>query len=227
MSPIFCSAQEKNGQDCLNLIMQLENQINTKKDKEQNKATFIHYSTRVQDWDNVFVSSEVKIIQHNKKVHFFSDKANVFQDGKDVLLVLHDQRIVIWNSTPESINESVKDDFLLLKEAFFQSCEIIHCKTNKDNEQERTLILKAPEADGLISIEKLTYVFNEKEQKILKVIVEYNKEYKVRKMNITYHQMNLEYSYNFNKTAWKNVLDNNYRPTGKYTGYNLIDNREK
>lgn len=216
------------GKECLNDIFKLEEKIYSKSYNDGDKPAYISYNVLTTDWEDQTNSSNVKVYKDKNNMHFFSEQVNIFQDEKDVFLILKMQKLVIVNSTKKEItNKKINDNFLELRKEFLENCTVVKCEKSPQNEFIKTLELKVNDnMGGVIKIEKMIYTYNTQTEKILTTKIDYNEEYKVKEIFIKYNELEMESNYSF-ISAKKNVLDRNNKLLPKYKGYELVDNRKE
>jgi hypothetical protein len=216
-------AQSNN--DCLKEVVALEEKNNYSNDTSiTNKNIFISYSVKVTDWDDQIVVSNTKIYKKNEYMHFFSEQANIYQDAKEAVMILPQQRVAIINSTnKELLNTKINDAFFDMRRKFIDSCEVVRC----DNVGKiKTLELKVKKNDGSHNIASMIYEYDTDLGKILFVKINYNKDFKVKQIQINYKDFNLNSTYQF-ASARKYLVDNNGKLLPKLKGYEFVDNRDQ
>jgi len=217
-------AQQK--EQCIQDILKLEEQIYLKKYLEGEKPVYIHYEIVTTDWQNKSITSKVKIYKGFNNMHFFSDQANIYQDEKDILMVLKTQKLIMReNSSEKLVNEKINDQMLFAKKQFLQSCELIKCENLATDKTLKIVELKAKDdMDGVLFIDEMTYTYNPTTNKLIKSTISYKKGYKVKTINIKYHQLDMASNYKFYK-APKYVVNKKGELLVKYAKFELIDNR--
>ena len=219
-------AQNPDGKECINEIIKLEEKFNIKDFKEGDKPVHFSYHVRTTDWDEQTVVSDVTMYRDKYKMHFFSDQATIYQDEKEVYVVLKSQKVVVINSTKKEINSKREsDDFVELRKEFLLNCTVIKCAYSKNDSSLKTIELKAnDDMNGALNIIKMIYTYNPKTGTIINTTVQYDEDYKVKEIVIDYKTFELQSDYKFN-TARKYVMSRNNRLLSKYTGYEVVDNR--
>jgi len=214
------------GKYCLDFVREIEDQFY--KIDLDNNTVYLHYYSEVTDWENAIVKSDVKIYKNKEKLVFYSDKADIFKDLKEMLLVLRDQKTILRNGAPKDIdNIGYSTEFNDLRTEFFKACVVTNCsKTEKDSIWK--LVLKAPvDPTGILFIDKIVYEYNISDRKILSTYVEFRKDYKMKSMRISYLEFDPKSDFKFKNESYKYVFDGSKKAYGKYLGYNIIDNRDK
>jgi hypothetical protein len=218
-------AQQKN--PCIEEVVKLEEKNTVTGFTDESKALYVNYTVKTTDWENQTIVSNVKVYRGKDNTHFYSEQGLIFQDEKDVFMVLPTQKLILVNSTRKELyNQKLSDDFYKLRRAFLDSCEVVRCESNSANPGLKTLELKVKKADPAIQIVKMIYEYNTETGRILSTKIYYSSDFKVKVINITYNDISLESDYKF-AHARKYVLDKNNRLLPKYSDYELVDNRGK
>ncbi|MEK7255809.1 MAG: hypothetical protein AAB316_13750 [Bacteroidota bacterium] len=218
----------QSGGDCIREVLELERKIEGHDFAQNPRVVFLNYTMRTTDWEESAAVSEVRIYRQQMKVHFFSKQADVFQDEKEVLLVLHDQRTIIRNSlNAEILNAGIATGLAELRAAFLEAGKVVKCA--KDPAQAGVKILEVKASEDFhedLLIESIRYRYDLAKGKILSTFIFYEEDYKVKKIEIAYNELNFNANYEMSQDARKYVLDKNGKPKGKYAGYAVMDNRK-
>ncbi len=213
---------------CKTELQKIEEKNSIKNIKDENSVFYLNYKVRTTDWDNQTVDSNVKVYKGKGNLYFFSEQGQMFQDEKDFFLILPIQKVVIMNSTnKEMASAKFGNDFFQFRKGFIDSCEVVRCETPPQTPDIKILEMKVKDdLGGKIHVKKMIYKYNVKTEKIISTVSEYSKDYKVKKIEMVFNEVDLNNDYKFGK-ARKMVLDRNGRLLAKYKGYELVDDREK
>jgi len=222
------SFKKKVNSNCIDDIIKLEHKIYSKKYAEGEKPLYVNYDIKTIDWENNTINSSVKIYRGHNNLHFFSTQANIYQDEKDILMVLKTQKIIVReNSSEKIVNNGVNEEFIQVKRKFLEGCELVKCENSPTSKSVKIVELKVTDdMKGLLYIDKMAYLYNPTANKLIKSIISYKKGYKVKRIEIKYNQLNLASDYKF-YSAKKYVLSKKNTLLAKYSAYELIDNREE
>jgi len=223
----FCFYAQKNN-ECITELLKIEEKNSIKNFKEEDKVFYLNYVVTTTDWEDQVIVSNVKVYKGKDNMHFFSEQGQIFQDDNDVFVVLPIQKIIIVNATNKELNNvRLGNDFYQFRKSFLDSCEVTKCEVSLKNPEVKTLELKVHhDMGGLLHIVKMSYKYNTKTEKIISTVTTYNKDYKVKRVEMIFNEINLSYDYKFNK-ARRQVLDKSGRLLPKFKGYELMDDRDK
>ncbi|HEY9084003.1 MAG TPA: hypothetical protein VIN73_11765 [Vicingaceae bacterium] len=226
-SLIFCVGFIQQNSDCINEILKLEEKIYAKKYTEKDKPTFLSYSLKTIDWENKTVNVDVKMYRAYNNMHFFSNQTDIYQNEKEMIMVLKLQKlIVLENSNEEIMAKGLNEDFLAVKRNFLNQCELVSCAAiDSDKEVKRVELKVNDDMNGALFIDKMIYKYKPASKEILSNSTFYKKGYKVKQIDIKYNKLDLEHTYKFNNPK-RYVMDAKENLLSKYAGYELIDNRK-
>lgn len=195
-------------------------------DLDEEKTTYVNYKTTAIDWDDHLASSEVKVYKNKNNVHFFSKEGNLFRDNDEMFLVLMNQKLIVADQLTEEIKAtSTNNDFIELRKSFLLNSQLVFCKITDSINGIKQLKLRIHEdLEGIIEIEEMLYTYNTKTKKIISSTVWYSDNYKIKKMSIKYLDFKRESDYKFKKAS-RYVLAGNNKLLGKYSTFELVDNR--
>lgn len=215
----------QNMKDCLKEVVDFEEKINYRKDTLLNKKNmFISYSVKVTDWENNITVSNVKIYKNEEYMHFFSEQANIYQDSKEVVMILPIQKMAIISSTTKELNNTkISDAFFEMRRKFIDSCEIIRCDIAGSK---KTLELKVKKHQDSNNIIGIIYEYDIELGKILFVKISYNQDYKVKTVQINYKDFVMDSNYQYSSSR-RYMVDRNGKLLSKLNGYELVDNRDQ
>lgn len=215
----------QNNRECLKEVIALEEKVNFRNDSSiKDKNIFISYAVRVTDWDNQVTVSNAKIYRNDEFMHFFSEQANIYQDTKEVVMIMPQQRMAVISSTTKELNNTkINDAFFQMRRKFLDSCEIVRCDLVG---AKKVLELKVKKADRTNNITSMVYEYDLEKGKIESVKVNYNADYKIKQLQITYKEFSLNSTYQF-ANARKYLVDKNGKLLAKLSGYELVDNRDQ
>lgn len=224
---ISTSSFAQQNEVCVKDILALEEQIYGKKYAEGEKPLHLDYDIKTTDWEDHSVNSNVKIYRGHNNMHFFSNQAKVYQDDKDIVMVMKAQKMILReNSSEKIVNDGMGDEFVQVKKNFLTTCEVLKCENSATDKSLKIVELKAKnDMNGALYIDKMIYVYNPTTKKLIKSFISYKKGYKVKTIEINYNKLELMSTYKFN-SAKKYVLDKKGKPLAKYSTFELVDNRE-
>ncbi|MEO6302811.1 MAG: hypothetical protein ABIP51_06540 [Bacteroidia bacterium] len=218
----------QNGKDCVNEVVLL-NELNDHKNDTalKDKSVRLSYSVRVTDWEDETTISNVKVYKKNYLMHFFSEQVNVYQDDREVLLILPLQKVALLNNNDKRLtNVKMTDAFFEMRNSFLDSCEVISCSTTDKNNKVLILKVIAKKVRDDIKITKITYEYNMEQKKIISVKLDYQNDYKLKQMLIVYKEFMVGAEYSF-YPAKSYILDKKGNLLPKYKTYEFVDNRDK
>lgn len=213
--------------NCLDDILAWEEQV-YKLDLEQPNAIFgLHYSVLTEDWDGKVVRSRVKVYRSQEEVHFFSEQADIYQDKDHVFLVLHPQKLILWNDAPEEMAAGGFDEeFMAIRRSFFEESTVEVCGPAAGEPSVKVAVVKAVEdLTGTVLINRMKYRYDTQHKKLLSTEISYKPQYKVKRIVVTYEGLYPHAQYDFGGAAWKHVLKPDGNPLAKFSNYQLMDNR--
>lgn len=223
---VVCYSQKNT--TCINEVFAIEEKNSIRNFNEIDKTYRLDYALKTIDWENQIINSHVRAYKNKDNMHFYSDQGVIYQDEKEIYMVLPIQKIVIVNTSPKDINHlKVKDDFYEFRKKFLDSAEVVECKIIPQSPDIKVLELKINnDLGGVLHLKSMIYKYDVKAQKILSIDMFYNDKYKVKEMQITFNEVGLTDKYKFN-SARKYVVDRNGKLLAKYGDYELVDNRNK
>jgi len=224
---IFCVGFIQQNSDCINEILKLEEKIYTKKYTEKDKPSFLSYSLKTIDWENKTVNVDVKMYRAHNNLHFFSTQTDIYQNEKEMVMVLKLQKlIVLENSNEEIMAKGLNEDFIKVKRNFLNQCELVSCAAlDTDKEVKKVELKVKDDMNGALFIDKMIYNYKPTSGEIVSNSTFYKKGYKVKQIDIKYNKLDLDYIYKFNNPK-KYVMDAKENLLSKYAGYEVIDNRK-
>lgn len=215
------------GKECIDEVLKLEEKNTIKNFNEDDKALNINYTVKTTDWENQTIVSNIKVYKGKNNTHFFSEQGIIFQDEKDVYMLLPIQKLIIINSTKKELyNKTLSDDFFELRKGFLDSCDVVKCESSVQNPFVKILELKVTKkVDESVQITKMIYEYNTQTEKIESTKIFYNTGFKVKSVVIIYKEINLQSDYKFGSSR-RYVFEKNNRLLPKYKDYELVDNRK-
>ena len=209
-------------EDCINEVWEIEKQLFDWDYNKNNSTVYLNYIIHATDWDGKVETDEIKIYRNENSVHFYSRQADIFQDAKEVFIILKTQKLILKNDAPRDlIDIGISKEFKTLRELIKKESEIIECNSSSGSSI-KTLELKLQgEISENLFVEKIKYKYDLNKRKILQTTLEYRSGYKVKKIVIKFQELDFDSSYKFSRKARKYVLDNKGQPKGKYTGFEL------
>ncbi len=209
--------------DCLGEVRAIEEKTNFRKDTTvKDKNIYISYTVRVTDWENGVTVSNIKMYTHMQYMHFFTEQANIYRDGKEVVMILPIQKIAIINSTNSALNDTkISEGFFEMRKGFLDSCEVVRCEKVSGRKILELKVVK----DNISSIESITYEYDAEQAKMISTRVNYNENYKIKQMLITYKDfsLNSDHKYSASRTY---LMEKNGHLLPKLSGYEFMDNRD-
>lgn len=218
----------QNDRKCIEEIIQFEDPNNLRNDSTvKSKNIHVSYQVKVSDWEGQVTLSNVRIYKDENNMHFFSEQANLFQDNKEVLIVLPSQKLIIINSTDKRLNnQRLNQEFFIVRKEFLDSCEVVKCE-NRDAENKIVVLKVHPDKTSpAIKIKNITYEYNIVQKKINSVTVDYRSDYKIKQLHMVYKDFNLASTYGFMPLK-SYYLDKKGNVLTKYKDYEFVDNRDK
>lgn len=223
----FLSAQPLNS--CIEEIKQIEAEVFQKGDSlPEGKCLYVKYTVKATDWDNETTVSNVKFFRKNDNLNFFSEQATIFQDNKDVIIVLPTQKTIIINNSPKAAGiGGLNKEIMELRNEFMDSCIVVKCSGPDPVTKNKTLVLKtkSKEYDELTHIKKISYTYNYEEKKIVNIKTEYYETYKLKEVTTYYASIKTIDNYNITPNN-RAIADKRGRILPKYQGFEIMDSRD-
>jgi len=102
---------------------------------------------------------------------------------------------------------------------------VVKCELMSPEKKVLTLKVNSRNKDKSIKIVTMVYEFNPILKKVESVKVNYNEDYKLRQLIMTFNELDYSSTYHFENL--KNVfVDSKGETTAKYHDYELVDNRD-
>lgn len=212
---------------CINEILALEKKTFSSDYANTEKTIHINYTIQSVDWNGKTMTSNVKIYRHKKKLNFFSEQANMFQDDKNSIIVLKPQKVLIVNGVAQNIPSNYSDEFVKTRMEFLKSCEVLRCEQGSVKNV-KVLELKSKEKlGGTLKVDRMIYTYNTSTGKLLKCVTYYDKGFQVKKTVLEFKVLDFNNSYKFSKAAKNYVFDKKGRVLSAYKAHELIDNTKR
>ncbi|MBA3682823.1 MAG: hypothetical protein H0W73_16915 [Bacteroidetes bacterium] len=212
--------------ECLDEVLALLKKDITKPDSGfQGKTFYTNYVVKVTDWDNEIVTSNVKTYSKDGYMDMQSEQANVYQDDKEVMVILPTQQLAFLNETSKQLN-SVKFSgaFYEMRYDFFNTSIVERCDIIGD-----TKVIHArvdhTKNDESVKIDYFKCTYNFKTQKVVSLTFDYLPEYKIKQYTINYIDYKEVNGYKF-LTPKSHYFNTNGKPLDKYKNYTFQDNRK-
>ena len=214
--------------ECVNDVLKIADKYAKMDSVGAGSVHFENYKVINTDWEGNVVVSNIKLYKQNNYMHFFSEQGKIFRDETEVYTVLPMQKLVVLSTTNEKMNMArLGQDFFNYRKDFFDSCEVVSCIGYQQNPSQKILELKVKKnALGGINITKMIYHYDQKNLTINKLIVFYDKRYKIQKVEVVINEISSVTNYKFAR-ARKYVMDKKGNLNAPYKGYTLMDNRKK
>lgn len=210
---------------CINEILELEKKTFIKDYANTEKTIYLNYSIQSTDWEGKFMTSNVKIYRHGKKLNFFSEQANMFQDDQNSIIELKPQKILIVNGVAKNIPSNSSDEFVKVRMEFLKSCDVIKCEQTPSNKNIKILELKSKlKLGGALKIDRMIYTYDTSAGKLLKCETFYEKGFQVKKTVLEFKTLDFNNEYKFSKIAKNYVFDKKGNILSAYKSYELVDN---
>jgi hypothetical protein len=210
---------------CLAEVIALDKKMDMHSDTAmRTKNISLSYSVRITDWEDEVTVSNVKIHKQKGFVHFSTEQAFIYQDEKEVVIIMPIQRIAIINSmTKQLANSRIGDDFYEMRRGIIDSCKVLKCETIGSK---KTVELKVNRSSSTThNMVGMTYVYDVGLEKIYSVKLTYNQDYKIKDMQVNYKDLDVNGTHTYN-SARTYLLDRGGKLLSKYSGYEFIDNRD-
>jgi hypothetical protein len=213
--------------ECLDEAIAAFKKMDTKTDSGLvGKNIFFSYTVKVINWDDETTTSNVKIYRKDGLLNMQSEQAQIYQDNKEVLIILPAQQLVILNETNTKLNNLKRTgQFYEARYDFLNSCVVERCEANGDT---KTIYAKPGQGgtDETLKIAYVTCTYNTKRQSIVSVKIDYKPEYKIKQLTTTYTDFKVVDSYQF-LPARSFYFNNKGKALEKYKSYTFQDNRKK
>lgn len=224
---LFLIPQAFAQKECLDEAIAAFKKMDTKTDSGLvGKNIFFSYTVKVTNQDNETTTSNVKIHRKDGLLNMQSEQAEIYQDNKEVLIILPAQQLVILNETNAKLNNlKMTSQFYEARYDFLNSCIVERCEVNGDI---KTLYAKV-NPSGTDEALKITYVtcsYNAKKQSILSVKIDYKPEYKIKQLTTYYTDFKVIDSYEFLPVR-SFYFNSKGKALEKYKTYTFQDNRKK
>ncbi len=163
------------------------------------------------------------------KMQYESNYVSLYQDNNDAITIVHPQKLIVWNqggALPER-KESYAT-LLSISDTLFTRSKVASCRNmEEDGRQFREVVLQ-PDAGYRRSrrVQQVVYHYDISEKRVYRSTIYYTEEASRRRETTTYHRLSFNQSAMPFSRAERVILQANGKPVGKYSGYELIDNRK-
>ncbi|PBQ30226.1 hypothetical protein CNR22_00115 [Sphingobacteriaceae bacterium] len=193
------------------------------------KNLYVNYVVKATNWEDETTVSNVQMHRKKDQLHFFSEQVSIYSDSKETVMVMPYQKVLMVSSieNQKANNKNIGDNFIELKKAFLESCEVVKCENITDGV--KIIVLKNnPEKNdnSLLRITEMTYELNPKLGTVISVKINYTTDYKVKEITTTYKEYSEESSYDFLPVK-SYISDRKGNLLTKFKDYEFIDNREE
>jgi hypothetical protein len=187
----------------------------------------LSYNIKVTNWDDHVTVSNVSLHKKGTNMHFLSEQANIYMDEKEIVVVVPSQKMLFINAAAQEINSHrISDEFFEMRRAFLDCCIVVKCESKTPESKILVLRVDPKKVDENVHIKSMTYNYNPVAEVINSVKINYDEEYKVKQLVITYKELNTESNYKFSP-AKDYIVDWRGHIRDKYRSYEIVDNRDQ
>lgn len=189
-------------------------------------AWLLQYTMETEDWEGGREKQAVAWYQQGSNIHFFSARADLIQDKKDLFIALHTERVLIRQEAGTDLAKNgVSTDFLSWRRQYLNQCRVNQCAVPEGKKNIRTMSLIPLNAPEGVEIREMYFVLAQDKKSILETAVDFRPGYALKRLRVIFQHVFDAVAYDFGDTAKTYVLSAAGKPKGKYAGYSLIDNR--
>lgn len=205
--------------------------INSKEFPQGKTVYAMEYTSRTYRWGSVFptLESHATMAMANDKIIYTDDNYEMYQDLKDVFMVMHPKKMiirsnsVIYQDREQKLNQVVSFRDTLIDRLQPTGCELVDI----DGKKYKHVTLRADQVTKRkLHVEEMQFTFDQQAKTLKKVKVDYSKNHQDKMMVVEYKTMDFNANKRLKTTAQEYVMNKSGdKPLSKYKTYQWIDER--
>lgn len=215
--------EDKNS--CLSTVLEYNKKLSQIDQPKSGQVYYIDYQQEISYWDadTKPVNTRVKYYISSDQLHVISGELKLYMDKTYVFTIIEKQKQIILSRNPETTKDEASISlFYKNQESVIKSCKVSECSYDKVKGLTKIVLdAKDVNVEG-VEIESMTYYFKKNSGQLVKTITNYTKNYPIRRMSISYNELNFNSNYKFPSKLSDMFLDSNGELKSKYNGYQLI-----
>ena len=217
--------------DCKSFLKEYVNSMRKISKIESNQVYKMKYNMSYEFRDNNTPNQSVDatLIMSLSKSFYYSNVLNLFADKNNGFMVMPLQRQIIWGPGNKGSTELDKMNTLLsFQDTLIEVSSVESCKLNViqgDSILQISLLIpkSIQEPTG---IDKLVLKYSYKRKMMESVVCQYVSNKELKRVTVTYYELDFDYEGNFNETAYQKVFKSKGKLREEYRGFEVIDNRD-
>lgn len=228
LMPASLNAQLGEGK-CQQLVRSYNKRMSEIAKPAPGKTYFVDFELEVNYWSAETTSRKerVKYYISGDQLHMVSSDISTYMNKDYVFTVINSQKKIIVTRNPKDTEggfESAFNTFVSNQNYVIEQSRLAECSEDPEKGLSKVVLdANDIEVQGL-KVDKLTYYFDKKSGGLKKTITTYNRGYEIRRMSITYHDLQTNYKYTFPTDLVAQFLDSKGNLKPKYREYELIAN---
>lgn len=227
----YSCPQHTIAQDCKELLVRYLKKMSPDTIQPAGKGSRLDISLRYTLWNSkdVVPNVQASIVTVGNTFFYDSDPLSVYSDANDVFVVNKSSKQIIrnQNKNSEARSKMVKELSSKFQSALLDDGVVSMCvDTTFSGRRYRLIEIKTSSTvEKSMSLTRVRYLIDYKEDRIFNAVLYYNKASKVRYYDISYKLLDYNYSETRPLKVSRIFLGPHKRLNSTYNSYSLIDNR--
>ena len=222
--------------DCANLLSECLKNLDSINMPEQGKMHYFEIEYNVFFNDSLKYKTQhtnIKFEVSNNKYWYENEYISYLQDKDECITIIPIEKQIIRSKSPGKVSDSlVRKGLFMHRDSVVKDCQFLRCNTYFSSQLGVNVVsvdYKVKKGSKYIpSIQKLRFIINPKDNRLLTLECYYNSEQTIKKTLVNYKKMkfNLQRTYT-NEPVFNEILESNGKLKSKFKGYKIQDVRNK
>lgn len=171
---------------------------------------------------------ELKIYAGAGKMYYESKYVAIYQDQEEAFMVIHPQKLIVWSKeSPQEADQNYKqaltENLGTAQKQLIEMSSVLTCREiNWENKQVKKIeMIPNQKAREEFQIKKMIFYYDPQTSQILKQIINYTSNHKLKQQIITYHEMIFDYKEKIPKQARSYIFSKNEQLVSQYQNYQI------
>jgi hypothetical protein len=218
-------------EDCMVMFKQAYQKMIALYERKGNKGVSVIYKVEAITKDDKLNTDVVEMKIYNKKSKIVSQKIMIYQDEQTIVAIQPSGKsIFISRPLPESARQSQMENVFKLQDSLSQHLILKSCTKDVlkkgDKETKKLTFQISPSKQEKFGITGLNYWINQKEVRVVKILIEYAASKPLKTSSYTIEHFDGDYKGPpFDGSAVSVVMTSNNKLKQEYKGYSVVDKR--
>ncbi len=171
----------------------------------------------------------VRMYLSTDKMQYESSYVSLYQDPHDAFTIVHPQKLIVWNQGGALREQKESYATLLsISDTLFARSKVISCRNMEEDGRRLREVVLQPDAGYRRSrrVQQVVYHYDLSEKRVYRSTIYYTEEASRQRETTTYHRLSFDQSAMPFSRAERVIFQASGKPVGKYSGYEIIDNRK-